>query len=107
MVADCDYALERWADEDAATAVADRGLAAVALTHAALATTDSAAPTVLAFHEHAVTRRVSALLAPPPPPRWLPAALPAALGLIVAACAVEAGREVERLFELAMHVLPH
>ncbi|WP_322748264.1 MULTISPECIES: M48 family metalloprotease [unclassified Frankia] len=109
LVADCDYTLERWADEDAATAVADRGLAAAALARAALATvdTDAAAPSALAFHEHAVSRRVAALLAPPPPLRWLPAVVPAALGLIAAVCAVEAGREVERLFELAMHGWPH
>ncbi len=108
MVADCDYALERWADEDAAAAVADRDLAAVALSRAALAGigTDAAAPTVLAFHEHAVSRRVAALLAPPPPPRWLPVVLPAALGLIAAASAVEAGREIERMFDMAMHVWP-
>ncbi|WP_322780989.1 M48 family metalloprotease [Frankia sp. Cas4] len=119
MVADCDYILERWADEDAAIAVADRSLAAAALARAALATTESstgtarsgtapspgaAGPAMLAFHEHAVTRRVAALLGPPPPSRWLPAVGPAVLGLIAAVCAVEAGREIDRMFDLALYV---
>ncbi|WP_322760290.1 M48 family metalloprotease [Frankia sp. Cr2] len=126
MVADCDYVLERWADEDAATAVADRGLAAAALARAALATNASGTgtaragtarsgtgpssgatgPAMSAFQEHTVTRRVAALLGPPPPSRWLPAVGPAVLGLIAAVCAVEAGREIDRMFDLALYVWP-
>jgi beta-lactamase regulating signal transducer with metallopeptidase domain len=69
LVADCDFALERWADEQAAVAVRDRRVAARALVHAALA---AAAPvgTALAFPSSTVTLRVAALAAPPPRMRW-------------------------------------
>jgi hypothetical protein len=59
------YALERWADEDAAAAVADRRLVARAVARAALAAkrVPSAA---LAATGGPVPARVQALLAPPP-----------------------------------------
>ncbi|WP_239309142.1 hypothetical protein [Frankia sp. Cj3] len=82
--------------------------AAVALAPAVLATTGiglgPAAPERSPFHEHAVTRRLAALFAPPPLSRWLPAAIPAVLGLIAAVRAVDASREIGRMFDLAMHV---
>lgn len=57
------FQLERWADEDAATAVADRALAARSLARAGLAGI-RAAPG-LAFTDRAVQDRVQALLAAP------------------------------------------
>ncbi|WP_239396699.1 hypothetical protein [Frankia sp. CiP3] len=85
--------------------------AAVALAPAVLATTGigiGLGPAGRAqrspFHEHAVTRRLAALFAPPPLSRWLPAAIPAVLGLIAAVRAVDASREIGRMFDLAMHV---
>ncbi|WP_051124660.1 M48 family metalloprotease [Amycolatopsis benzoatilytica] len=53
------FQLERWADEDAATAVASRELAARSLARAALATVGSGA--ALAFSDRGVRGRVSAL----------------------------------------------
>ncbi|WP_239334541.1 hypothetical protein [Frankia sp. CiP3] len=63
-----------------------------------------AAPEVSPFHEHAVTRRVAALLAPPPLSRRLPAAILAVLGLIAAVRVPGASREIGRMFNLAMYV---
>ncbi|MFI7344119.1 M56 family metallopeptidase [Streptomyces sp. NPDC050085] len=61
------YALERWADEDAARAVGDRGLAARAIGRAALAAHDAKSPAarrgaILATAGGAVPRRVRALI---------------------------------------------
>jgi hypothetical protein len=69
LVADCDFALERWADEQAAIAVSDRRVAARALVRAALAAL-APLPGALAFPASTVTRRVAALGAPPPRMRW-------------------------------------
>ncbi|HSY15650.1 MAG TPA: M56 family metallopeptidase [Jatrophihabitantaceae bacterium] len=61
------HTLERWADEDAATAVGDRRLAAHALARAALAGAGRpGAPGALAAAQSRVAERVGALLAPPP-----------------------------------------
>jgi len=107
MVADCDYHLERWADEEAALAVGDRELAATALAHAALAarrhSVGAAAP-LLGFSGRGVPGRVEALLAAPPSVRVLPTILPLALSVAVAAATLEASRDVEALFELAMRL---
>jgi beta-lactamase regulating signal transducer with metallopeptidase domain len=62
------YALERWADEEAATEVADRQLVARAVARAALATKRVRSP-ALAATGGPVPQRVQALLAPPPSPR--------------------------------------
>jgi hypothetical protein len=60
------YMCERWADERAAVAVADRGLAAKALARAALAAEHQRQSRAkLAFHEHDVAGRVAALGRPP------------------------------------------
>jgi Zn-dependent protease with chaperone function len=74
------FALERWADEDAAAVVGDRGVVARAVGRAALAST-SRAPSggALAATGGAVPQRVRALLAPPPPRRVLPIAAGAML----------------------------
>ncbi|WP_336054589.1 M56 family metallopeptidase [Streptomyces sp. CA2R101] len=72
------YALERWADETAASRVGDRRVTARAIGRAALAARPAATAahrpgTVLAATTGPVPRRVAALLAPerpaPPPPR--------------------------------------
>jgi len=57
------FLCERWADEQAATEVGDRRLAARSLCAAALATSGGPAG-LAAFHEHEVTQRVRALLSP-------------------------------------------
>ncbi len=107
LVRDCDYQLERWADETAARAVGDRGLAAQALARAALAGRSrrrSAAPPALGFLEHSVTSRVASLLADPPPRRWQRLSGPLAVLAATAVFSVEASRDLEALFELAKHV---
>ncbi|GAA3551029.1 M56 family metallopeptidase [Amycolatopsis ultiminotia] len=58
------FQLERWADEDAATAVADRELAARSLARAALAAVRPAPP-ALAFSDRGVHGRVRALRSAP------------------------------------------
>ncbi|MFB7633197.1 M48 family metalloprotease [Streptomyces sp. NPDC056149] len=69
------FALERWADEEAATRIGSRRTVARAVGRAALATSAHAArPPALAATGGAVPQRVRALLAPPPPRRPLPIA---------------------------------
>jgi len=68
------YAVERWADEEAAGAVGDRRLAAASLAHAALAGRDQATDTrgsALDFARLGVAARVAALHAGAPPHRRL------------------------------------
>lgn len=100
------YLLERWADETAAEQVADRRLAAQALCRAGLATlrTGASRPigVALAFPAGQVRARVNALIDDPVPTRWLLIALIALVVLLAAAAAVDAGRDAEHLFELAM-----
>jgi hypothetical protein len=59
------YLVERWADEDAAAAVADRGLVARAVARAALATVDGGPAAALGVHGGIIVRRVRALDGPP------------------------------------------
>lgn len=65
-------AVERWADEDAARSLGDRTLVARSLLRAALAGTGASAPAGVLAHSTSgdVSRRVAALLAAPPRPRW-------------------------------------
>jgi Zn-dependent protease with chaperone function len=100
-VAACDQALERWADEAAAAETGDRGLTARAVARAALARHDAAQAAVPAFTDGQVRDRVTALLAPPPRRRWLPAALPLLALVVAGVCALLAGHDVHELFELA------
>lgn len=108
LVAECDYQLERWADEAAARVVCDRGLAARALARAALARrhrTPSARTTpAMAFADRGVPGRVEALLSAPPDEHRLPLILPAGLVVAIAVATVEASRDLEALFELAKRV---
>ncbi|MEV8507971.1 M56 family metallopeptidase [Actinoplanes sp. NPDC051475] len=62
------YLVERWADEDAATDVGDRGLTAQAVARAALATTGSALRAGLGIGGGTAVQRVRALTAPAPTP---------------------------------------
>ncbi len=61
-------ATERWADEEAARVVGDRGVVARAIAHAALATT--APPGALALGDTGTVQRVEALLSDAPPREW-------------------------------------
>ncbi len=104
LVKDCDYQLERWADESAARAVGDRVLTAQALARAALAGRGSkqAVPAgALGFAERGVTSRVSALLAQPPKSDLRRLGLPVVLVVSTAVLSIEASRDLEALFEIA------
>lgn len=80
------YALERWADEAAATAVGDRRLAARAIGRAALASRPTPRPhAALPATSGPVPRRVAALLALPPTTS-LRARTPRAIALVLATC---------------------
>jgi hypothetical protein len=100
MVADCDFALERWADERAAIAVGDRRVAARALVRAALAALAPVAG-VLAFPASAVTRRVAALGDPPPKMRWLSLSWLGLLALAAALAGLSFGHNTHILEEVA------
>jgi beta-lactamase regulating signal transducer with metallopeptidase domain len=97
---------ERWADEEAAAAVADRDVAARALARAALATgaADRRSPfdgVVQCFHRHGVPSRVRALLAGAPPRRPFAALLLAMLLVGSLLSALEAGHDADELFDRA------
>jgi hypothetical protein len=97
---------ERWADEEAAAAVADRDLAARTLARAALAAAaaDRRSPfdgAVPCFHRHGVPCRVRALLADAPPRRPLVALLLTVLLAGSLLSALEAGHDADELFDRA------
>jgi hypothetical protein len=101
-IASCDGVLERWADEAAAHEVGDRRLTARSLAKAALAATDYQRSSLsLAFAEGAVGERVQALLAPRRASNWRPTFLLALLATLGAAALLNAGRELDALFDLA------
>jgi beta-lactamase regulating signal transducer with metallopeptidase domain len=108
MVRDMRFALERWADEDAAARTGRTTLAS-ALAKAALAVLDSSAhgpaAWALAFHRHGVTDRVAALLAEPNR-RSTPAWALLALSLTAALALAWAMHDTERFFE-AVRVWSH
>ncbi len=96
------FVLERWADEDAATAVGDRRTTATCLAHAALATTSPATTSAglspgLGFVEHAVPARVRALLGDPVPTRPVAAVAPLAVVLLGVAALGDAGWAFTRI----------
>jgi Zn-dependent protease with chaperone function len=105
LVDDCDYQLERWADEAAAD-VADRQVVARTLARVALAARSGPdlAQQLPAFAEHAVTRRVQALLRRPPALGVAHLLVPLAGLAAMLALTVEASRDLEALFELAMRL---
>ncbi|NES17225.1 MULTISPECIES: M48 family metalloprotease [Micromonospora] len=94
---------ERWADEDAATAVGDRRLAARTLARVALLTRnrDLADRFALAATGGDVPDRVRALLAPPPPARPASIAALTALLVVMSAATVMVQHRGEQLFEHA------
>jgi Zn-dependent protease with chaperone function len=107
MRRDLQYALERWADEDAA-AVTHRTVMASALAKAAIATLHVAtgwAAAPMHLHAYAVTERVSALLDGPAKRSRLAWAL-VAVALIAAASLGWALHDTERFFE-AVRVWRH
>jgi hypothetical protein len=102
LIASGDQALERWADEAAAAEVGDRQLAARAVAKAALASTDfRRSALAMGFAQGAVGERVQALLVPRRQSRWSPTALLVLLAVLGAATLLEAGRELDSLFDLA------
>jgi Zn-dependent protease with chaperone function len=117
-----DYAVERWADEDAARTVGDRRQVATAVARAAIATKHTRAhrSPVLAlgavFSRESgrslagagpVPRRVAALLDPAPATSLI--ALAAGLGFLAVAslCALEAANDLQDLLSLAHFVDRH
>ncbi|MER5543902.1 M56 family metallopeptidase [Streptomyces sp. NPDC002589] len=96
------FAVERWADEEAAATVGDRPLVARAIARAALASS-RARKAALAATGGPVPQRVRALLAPPVRRRnGVTAAFAALMAACCASLAVTA-HDTERLFEAAMH----
>ncbi|MEP6462126.1 MAG: M56 family metallopeptidase [Frankiaceae bacterium] len=98
-------AVERWADEVAATEVGNRRLAAQALARAGLARSQrraGAAPAAaLTAVDSGVAERARALLAGPPRPRPLLAAAVVAVVLATTAAAAETSHETASRFERA------
>jgi len=81
------YLVERWADEDAAADVGDRGLTARAVARAALATAGSGSATVLGIDGGPAVRRVRALAQPAPAPLRARLIGPLLLGTAIVAVA--------------------
>jgi Zn-dependent protease with chaperone function len=95
------FALERWADEEAVAAVADRQLVARAVARAALAAKRAPQP-AMAAAGGPVPQRVNALLAPPTPLRRYLVMAFAAVMVICCASLVLAAQDVDQLFDSAM-----
>ncbi|MGR6973308.1 M48 family metalloprotease [Streptomyces cynarae] len=96
------FLVERWADERAADAVGDRGTTARALARAALSAGRRAPARALTFTERAVTRRIAALQAGPPPHLWPLAATTLALGTLPTLGAADATGDLLRLLGHAL-----
>jgi Zn-dependent protease with chaperone function len=95
------FALERWADEDAATAVASRPMAARSLARAALASSGHAGPvTTPAYLRHQVTARVRALQDARPENHWKAAAPALALTTATALAPADATAAPGRFLEI-------
>ncbi|MEV7392410.1 MULTISPECIES: M56 family metallopeptidase [unclassified Streptomyces] len=84
------FLVERWADEQAASAVGDRVTTARALARAALSAGRARRSCALGFTDRAVTRRIAALQTAPPPHLWSAAAAVLALGALAALFAADA-----------------
>ncbi|PKT68421.1 peptidase M48 [Streptomyces populi] len=91
------FLLERWADEEAASAVGDRRTTARALARAALASRRARPGCALHFSEHAVTRRIAALQTAPPPVMRSVGAAVLALGALPALGAADATSDLLHL----------
>lgn len=104
-VRQCDQALERWADENAADVVGDRRLTAAAVAKAALAGTALGRSELASgIADGSVTARVEALLDDRSASRWSALALPSIVLLSATAAVVSACSNLEDLFELASHL---
>ncbi|MDJ0383528.1 M56 family metallopeptidase [Streptomyces sp. G-G2] len=94
------FALERWADEEAAAEVGSRRVVARAVGRAALASASRATSTpALAVTGGDVPQRVRALLAPPPPRRTLPIAGGALLLTLCCASLANAASDSDRMVD--------
>ena len=97
------FAVERWADEDAALAVGDRRLVARALSRAAVASAPSSSAAV-AFGHLGVIARVEALLHPEESPVWLRSCAVVAGVLAVAIGIGGSGLQLHHFVEFAVHL---
>ncbi|MCW7946255.1 peptidase M48 [Streptomyces hygroscopicus] len=93
------FLVERWADEHAADAVGDRSATARALARAALTTGAPGPSCALNFTDRAVTRRIAALQAGPPPHLWPLAATTLALGALPALGVLDATGDLLSMLE--------
>ncbi|MDT0468644.1 M48 family metalloprotease [Streptomyces gibsoniae] len=98
--AELDFAMERWADEDAAHSVASRPLAARSLARAALAGTGRDPTTALAYLRYQVTARVRALQGARPESRRSAALLSALLVTATALALADATSALGRFLEV-------
>lgn len=96
------FATERWADEDAATAVGDRHLVARAIARAAVGPT-IVEPAILALAQHGVAARVEALLDRQASSRAVEVTLAAALVGLMAATATST-LQLHHVLAFAAHV---
>jgi Zn-dependent protease with chaperone function len=94
-------AVERWADEDAARVVGDRGLVARSLARTALLVNAPAAVPVAAASGGDVGDRVRAMLGPPPRTSPLPAAVLAVMLLLAVVASGTVPYDADLLFDRA------
>jgi Peptidase family M48 len=97
-------ATERWADEEAATAVGDRRQVAETLARVALISRRPVVATPPAAAAHAVPYRVAALLARPAPARPLLTAAILAAPVAAALTAAIVWKNTEQLFDIAVRL---
>jgi Zn-dependent protease with chaperone function len=111
-------AVERWADEEAATEVGDRAVTARALARASLAhhearggrtEPDLSRPVaaLAAVGDSTVVLRTRALLGPAPRPRRILTMATASLVLVAVGAAIGAARSTEHRFEIAQAAFSH
>ncbi|MEU0970163.1 M56 family metallopeptidase [Streptomyces sp. NPDC005917] len=96
------FLVERWADEQAATEVGDRGTTVRALARAALSAGRARPACALHFTDRAVTRRIAALQTTPPPRLWPAAGAVLALGALAALFAADATDDLVGLLFTAL-----
>lgn len=94
-------ATERWADEDAAASVGDRGVLARAIGRAALSSLPMPPVPLPSMASAHVGTRVRALLAPPPPRRRALSAVVGAALAVTAFAALDSAHEAEDFFDSA------
>lgn len=93
------FQTERWADERAAAATT-RTVAAHSLARAALASRGCPPDTALAYAQHSVTDRVTALSTTPRPDRWLSVMPTVTVAVAALGCLVDATGACWRLLEM-------